>query len=62
MSDNKNQNNWRTTIENIIDSNDRVINIVDSIDRNVNNVLIYFFWPLSPQSNLLSIIITTCSS
>lgn len=52
ISDGRNYDNYRATVEDVVDLNDRVINTVDPTDGVFDDVLAYLFGFLSLQSNL----------
>ena len=62
VGDDRNEDNWYATIEDIADFDDGVTIAVDPIDRDLGNVLENLFGSLSPKSNLLPNVNAACSS
>ena len=61
VHDNKNQDNQRVIVEDVMDSDNRVIITMDFIDGVFADILTYSYDPLSLKSNSLFIVTATCS-
>lgn len=62
VDNNGDQDDWRATIENVVDFDDGIINVLDLTDRIFAKVLTQLFGFLLPKSNLLPSISAVCTS